>query len=318
MTFPMTQLTAPGTRPVTLLKRAAALTAAAGLAAGLAACSSDDDGGAGSSGGADFSGFTATAEAAGYSCTELKDAEDPTTGLKNGLSCMPPADRIGTDPVFTLFGTSDVASGKEAAQKAVEKAGGAGGTAEGLDDAVQRNMFAAVDGDGLVGVCIDQDDSCARVLPGMKLTVTKLDGAMGVEENSRKKQEEAQREADEKQRASEEAEAKATEEAQKYTGWKNADEAVRQMEVWDIYCGEPEEDQGFTGTGCGTGDNILVFGDHDKLIDKLKEMSGIEDKDAAQLTHVSDGDWTMLCYPDTPQDCETVADRTGKKVEPGL
>lgn len=126
MTFPMTQLTAPGTLPVTLLKRAAALTAAAGLAAGLAACGSDDDGGDGSSDGTDFSAFTATAESAGYTCAELGDTEEPTTGLKNGLSCMPAADKIGTDPMFTLFGTDDVASGKDAAQKAVEKAGGAG------------------------------------------------------------------------------------------------------------------------------------------------------------------------------------------------
>jgi hypothetical protein len=318
MTFPMTQLTIPGTLPVTLLKRAAALTAATGLAAGLAASGSDNDGGDGSSGGTDFSAFTATAESAGYTCAELGDTEEPTTGLKNGLSCMPAADKIGTDPMFTLFGTDDVASGKDAAQKAVEKAGGAGGAAEGLDEAVQRNMFAAVDGDGLAGFCIDQDDNCARVLPGMKLTVAKLDGAMGAEENTRQKQEEEQREADEKQRASEEAEAKATEEAQKYTGWKNTDEAVTQMEAWGIHCSGPQEDEGFTGADCGAGDNMLIFGNHGKMVDKLKKESEIGDDDASKFSHVSDGNWTMVCFPDTPDDCRTVADRTGQKVEPGL
>ena len=306
-----------------LLGRAVALVAATGLAAGLAACGSggDGDGGDGTTIAVDFSDFTTTARSAGYTCIGLGDAEEPTTGLTGGLTCMPAADKAGTDPMFILFRTSDVASGKDVARKAVEKTGAPGGTGAGLDEAVLRNMFPAVDGDGLAGFCFDRDDNCARVLPGMKLTVDKLDGAMGIDESIQRQLGEARRKNDDEQRAADKARAKATGKtavkALKYTGWNDIDAAVGQMDAWGIRCMTPDNEVGMWGTTCGPDDDALFFGDRADFR-RMSKDKGATDEQLDQVVRVSDGDWTLMCRPGGRGTCDTVADRTGKKVETGL
>lgn len=313
-------------RPQKTLTRAATLTAAAGLALALAACGGDDSGSDNTTGNGTSDATSATADLndimdkaaeAGYTCSELKDTEDPTTGLTGAVSCIPSADRVGTDPMFTLFSTDTVSSGTDAAQKAVDRSSAPGGTGANLDPAVVKNMFATLDADGVAGFCLDENGNCEKVVAPFGLTVGKLDGSLSSEDASQKAQDEAQQRYEDEQRASESAAAQATEEAQRYVGWDDIDAAVEQMDAWGFHCMEPDNEPGMWGTTCGNNDDALFFGDRGDFVDYIKGQGATEDQ-LDRMVRVSDGDWTLMCRPDARETCDTVADRTGKDVEEGM
>lgn len=323
MTFfmdPITPGAARGASTRSLIHRVATLTAASGLILGLAACGGDDDD-AGSGGNSGSSAFDAVKEkAAGldYTCLELKDNVDEVSGLAGGLSCVSSAEPLGSHPTFVVFPTSTMASGEEVAEQAVATSGGDGGLMASLDEDIIRGTFHPVDGDGVAGYCMDTSaDGCATMMPQLGFTTSTLDGSRNIYQEQSDSQAQLDREAEER-RAAESAAAQATEEAQKYTGWKDADAAVEQLAAWGLRCEEPETEDGFTGTFCGDSDGPLFFGDYDDVIAKLKKETGLTDDQAGQMLRVTDDNWTMLCFPDRPENCDTVAEKTGKDVKEGL
>lgn len=297
--------------------RIIAAAAAVVTAVSLAACSDDsgsDSAGASSSEGesVDYSAIVDKAGELGYDCVENPD-EDQNSGFSGGLACSPGADKVAEDPTFVVFGTDTVESGEAAAQAAIDTSKERDGEGA-IDDTVYGDMYRTVDGDGFAGYCINTGDNCDRVFPGFGLTTDALDGAQTVEEFSRGQQDEAQEEAD-RQAAEAEREAEESEAAARdYEGWESIDDAVEQMDAWDLHCMEPSDEQGVDGTVCGPDDDLLVW---DADGDALEDMGFFEGENQSRdvLVGVSDGDWMLMCRNDDRDTCDDVADRTGQDVD---
>lgn len=303
------------------IRRAATLTAASALTLGLAACGSDDSDSGSDSASSSSSPFDAVrgkAQGLEYTCLELGDQVDEVSGLSGGLSCVSSAEPLGSHPTFVVFETSTVASGEEAAEHAVATSRKEGGPMASLDENIVRGTFYAVDGDDVAGYCLGASaDGCATMMPQLGFTTAGLDGSRNIYRENEDSRAQLDREAEER-RASEAAEAERLEALQKYEGWADIDAAVEQLDAWGLHCEEPGDLGGASGTFCGDSDGPLIFGDYDSVIAKLKDETGLSDDQSSQMVRVSDGDWTMICFPDRREPCDTVSDKTGKDVEQGL
>lgn len=256
------------------------------LAASLSACGSDDSGSSASG-----SGKSDTAQSSGDGKGSLESASKVLSA--KGLRCTGPTVFDGDTMVeleciegpdgldVRLNLKKDVPNTIEAARKFEEST-----HYEKLDD--EKLLEQLSYDDGRSGILENSDfiGHCSAKTAAPCVTIAKENGWTFTSERDLAKQ------------------------MNKYNGWKDTDQASAALDHLDITCGEKTDDVS-KGSAVECDDALLAFGNS---LSDLKNEAKKGGADLNGFTSVSDGDWIMLCSPDSKEVCTKVADYTGKKA----
>lgn len=262
-------------------------------------------------------------EALGYTCNPLPDAK---FDKKVSLSCSP--EDTSTGSILTFFNQKDVATGAEVADayldemvSSLEKIDGASGV-DSADPSQSRGAFGrnyrALDGAGVVGICQFNTENCEKIAPELGLTAAPLEGALTDEDLERQAREAGERAAAEYEKNREEEKAKRQAELQVYKGWSNLDEATEQLAAWDLRCNEDSASRGkvaWCSRSIMKGSSLILV---NLSAERLAKDGVFDNVDRTTMHKVTGDKWVFICSESLLDQCNMVAEKTGKKVEKGI